>query len=52
MELYYYEVQHPIMVPYGPLAFFPGYLEHTGEAPTNNIEAQTMTLENKQVSNK
>lgn len=25
------KVRHPIMVPFGPLAFFPGYLEHTSE---------------------
>eukprot|EP00929_Paragymnodinium_shiwhaense_P113361 TRINITY_DN8163_c0_g1_i1.p1 TRINITY_DN8163_c0_g1~~TRINITY_DN8163_c0_g1_i1.p1 ORF type:complete len:448 (+),score=138.65 TRINITY_DN8163_c0_g1_i1:70-1413(+) len=28
------KVQHPIMVPFGPLAFFEGHLEHTGEVLT------------------
>eukprot|EP00927_Polykrikos_kofoidii_P060208 TRINITY_DN55256_c0_g1_i1.p1 TRINITY_DN55256_c0_g1~~TRINITY_DN55256_c0_g1_i1.p1 ORF type:complete len:463 (-),score=69.12 TRINITY_DN55256_c0_g1_i1:54-1442(-) len=28
------KVQHPIMVPYGPLAFFEGHLEHTNEVLT------------------
>jgi len=28
------KVQHQIMVPLGPLAFFEGYLEHTGEVLT------------------
>ena len=27
------KVQHPIMVPFGPLASFPGHLVHTNEAP-------------------
>eukprot|EP00438_Fugacium_kawagutii_P024305 Skav226604 [mRNA] locus=scaffold848:86947:87141:+ [translate_table: standard] len=26
------KVQHPIMVPFGPLASFPGHLVHTNEA--------------------
>jgi len=25
------KVMHPIMVPFGPLAFFPGHIEHTNE---------------------
>lgn len=28
------KVTHPIMVPFGPLAFFPGHLEHTNEVTT------------------